>query len=279
MKLSVFPAIRGFTLVEVMVASAVLSVFGLVIFALLSVGTILGAKNTAVNVAHEQARTAMLQMTQDLHAAVSPLELVDVNGKGLALNPDGSLNNGPAEGIAFQLLISGPLRVVADAAAGTSTITVDTTGATIPIVGERLIIRTHSIEADISAVSGNNAARILTLVDDQGNPYKLPVPIIGSAASHITGIVNHHCSYIVVNGALQWTGPTTKKTFAVLGNDITNPKPFTTPVTPTGSSDLRFVAAIDLSTADSNYSNRGFKSANILLNGRIPSRAQLTDGL
>ena len=59
-------------------------------------------------------------------------------------------------------------------------------------------------------------------------------------------------------------------------NDITNPKPFSTPNTPAGALYYRFVAAIDLSTSDLNYSNRGFKSANILLNGQVPLRTRLT---
>ena len=48
------------------------------------------------------------------------------------------------------------------------------------------------------------------------------------------------------------------------------------PLTPAGALYYRFVAAINLSTADMQYSNRGFKSANILLNGQVPMRARLT---
>jgi hypothetical protein len=40
-------------------------VLGLVIFSLLNIGTVLGAKNTAMNTAHQQARTAMLKMIDD----------------------------------------------------------------------------------------------------------------------------------------------------------------------------------------------------------------------
>jgi hypothetical protein len=43
-----------------------------------------------------------------------------------------------------------------------------------------------------------------------------------------------------------------------------------------GASYYRFVAAIDLSTSDVNYTNRGYKSANILLNGQVPQKARLT---
>jgi hypothetical protein len=59
-------------------------------------------------------------------------------------------------------------------------------------------------------------------------------------------------------------------------NDITNPTPFSIPVTPAGSLYYRFVSAIDLSTADLQYNNRGFKSANVLLNGQVPMKTKLT---
>jgi len=67
-----------------------------------------------------------------------------------------------------------------------------------------------------------------------------------------------------------------KKSFAVLGSDITSPLPFSTPQTPAGALYYRFVSAVNLSTADLNYSNRGFKAANIFLNGQIPMKARLT---
>jgi hypothetical protein len=78
---------------------------------------------------------------------------------------------------------------------------------------------------------------------------------------------------------LDWSGPNFKKTFttAVLGQNITNAKPFSIPTTQAGAPITGSVAAIDLSTADNTYSNRGFKAANILLSGQIPARANLLE--
>src|ERR1700736_4939306 len=75
----------GLTLVEMMVTTVLIGVLGLVIFSLLNMGTILGAKNTAVNTAHQQARVAMLQMVQDLHSAISLPYLIDVDSNGNAV--------------------------------------------------------------------------------------------------------------------------------------------------------------------------------------------------
>ena len=97
-------AIHGLTLIEVTMALGLLGVFGIAVYSMLNIGMILGAKNTAVNTAHQQARTAMLQMIQDLHSAVSLPALSDVNHVPL-VNP---APNTAAPGISFQLWSTGP---------------------------------------------------------------------------------------------------------------------------------------------------------------------------
>ena len=57
---------RGTTLLELSIAMSLVGAIGLSIYSLLNVGMILGAKNSAVNTAHQQARVAMLQLVQDL---------------------------------------------------------------------------------------------------------------------------------------------------------------------------------------------------------------------
>ncbi len=259
---------EGMSLMELTVALALVGVFGLAVYSLLNVGMILGAKNTAVNTAHQQARTAMLQMVQDLHSAISLPALTDENGVPL-VNP---APNTPAAGISFQLWSAGPYRICADSAVSSPTVDIQTSnGATAPVVGQRLIVETHQIEENITAVGNLGSGKYrLTLA----NP--LTVPISGTGSYNICCFIADRCSYTVKNGALRWDGPTTRKAFAILGNDIISPTPFSTPSTPAGALYYRFVAAINLSTSDSHYSRRGFKSANILLNGQVPMRARLT---
>jgi hypothetical protein len=264
-------SVRAATLFELSIALSLIGTIGLAIYSMLNVGLILGAKNTAVNTAHQQARVAMLQLVQDLHSCVSLPALCDVNSVPL-VNP---APNTPAPGISFQLWAGGPYQIIADAAIGSSVIQIQLTGTdTIPQVGERLIIESHEIEQDITAVTslgGNKynitlASPIAAAISGTGSPTFYNIPCF----------ITVRCSYVVKNGALEWHGPTIKKAFAVLGNDITSANPFSIPSTPAGALYYRFVAAIDLSTADSDYSNRGFKSANILLNGQVPMRARLT---
>ena len=262
---------RGATLLELSIAMSLIGVIGLAIYSMLNVGMILGAKNTAVNTAHQQARVAMLQLVQDIHSAVSLPALTDTNSVPIG-------NPGPgtkAAGISFQLWAGGPYQICADAAATSSVIQVQLLASdVIPQVGERVIVKSHQIEQDITNVT-----------DLGGLKYNLTVAApIGVAIEgtdsptfyNIPCFISDRCSYVVKNGALEWHGPTQRKAFAVLGNDIISTTPFSFPSTPGGALYYRFVAAIDLSTADTKSTNRGFKSANILLNGQVPMRARLT---
>lgn len=257
--------IKGYTLVEFVISGGILGIVGLALYSLLSVNTILGAKNTAMNTAHQQARTAMVQMLKDLHSAVSLPSLADANGNAVA-------GAGPAAGITFQEWSSGPHKITSDAATGQSQINLTLTSGSgpTPVVGQRLVVPTHQIEDDIKAVSGTAGNFTVTL------SHNLPVAVTGTGTYMIVCFVTDRCSYTVAGGNLQWQGPNAKKTYRVLGNDITSPTPFGTPLTPAGALYTRFVSAINLSTSDAAYSNRGFKSANIFLNGQVPMKARLT---
>jgi type II secretory pathway pseudopilin PulG len=256
---------QGYTLLELSISTGIIAAVGLAVYSLLSINTILGAKNTAVNTAHQQARTAMMQMLQDLHSSISLPSLVDTAGSTV-------VGAGPAAGISFQEWSSGPHQINTDASTNQNQITLTLTpgAGPAPVVGQRLIVPTHQIEDDITAVSGTNNALTVTLA------HNLPVAIAGTGSYTIVAFVSDRCSYIITNGSLKWQGPTTRKSFAVLGSDITSPTPFSLPVTPAGALYYRFVSAINLSTSDPTYSNRGFKAANIFLNGQVPMKARLT---
>jgi prepilin-type N-terminal cleavage/methylation domain-containing protein len=255
---------RGFSLIELLVAIAIFAVVGLVLYSLVSFTMILGAKNAAINTAHQQARAAMVRMQQDLHSAVSTPYLVDANGNQVT-------GAGPAAGISFQKWFSGPHLFVSDAGAGQNQIIIKiTSGQATPVVGQRVIMPSHQIEDDITAVSGSTDDLTLTLA------HNLPVAVTGTSTYSIACFITERCSYTVVSGALDRQAPTTSNVLSVIGRSITTAAPFSTPTAATGSLYSRFVAAINLSTADSNFTNRGFKSANIYLNGQVPTKGHLT---
>jgi prepilin-type N-terminal cleavage/methylation domain-containing protein len=280
MKLS--PRTRGLTLVEMMVTLILVSIVGLVVYSILYTSTVLGAKNTAMNFSHQQARVAMMDMIQDLHSAVSLPALANATGTAY---PSPAPTN--AEGIAFQKWSSGPHQIKSDAAAGQNQIKLNLTTGTgnpTPVVGQHLIIPAYEIEADITAVGGNNGNFVVTLANIYGPALTpavtypvstLPLAIngTGSSAGDVICFVTDRCSYTVANNTLSWNW---KGNTHTAGNDITNSAPFSTPLTPAGALYYRFVAAINLSTSDLAYSNRGYKSANILLNGQVPLKVRLT---
>jgi hypothetical protein len=265
----------GLTLVELSVTIGLVGVLGLVLYALLSMGTILGAKNTAVNTAHQQARVAMLEMIQNLHSAISLPTLQGVVGtqaSGIAFQQWGSA---PLNGV--NTANGGPHKIKLDAATGQPVITLKITdGQAIPLVGQRLIVPTHQIEDDITAISGTRDNLAVTLA----NNLTVAIKGTGSSAGDVVCYITDRCSYNVVRVAdgppaqykLQWTKQGTRDVV----NDITNPTPFSIPSTPAGAAYYRFVSAIDLSTSDPHYSNRGYKAANIMLNGQVPFKARIT---
>ena len=167
----------------------------------------------------------MVQMLQDLHSAVSLPYLV---------NKDGTTANQtqPAAGISFQELSSGPHKITADATTSQNQVSLRLTpqngGTPTVSVGQRLIIPTHQIEDDITAVSGSGSNVTVTLA------HNLPVAISGTTTYMIVALITDRCAYTVANSSLQWQGSTAKKSFAVLGSDITSDLPFSIPQTAGG---------------------------------------------
>ncbi len=251
------------------------------VYSLLNITMVLGAKNTALNVAHQQARIAMIDMLQDIHSAVSLPALSDLNGNPYPLPAPSA-----APGISFQEWSSGPHKIINDANIGNTQISIALTpnAGPTPVAGQRLIIPAYQIEADIASIASSSPSNFkinLTNISGPAVPNvtyptnSLPVAIKGtdSSAGDTICFVTDRCSYTVVGSTLTWKWKGNVRTAA---SDITNLTPFSTPTTPAGALYYRFVAAIDLSTSDHQYSNRGYKSANILLNGQVPFKARLT---
>src|SRR5438552_2351682 len=121
-------------------------------------GTNHGAKNTPINTAHQHAQMAMLQMVQDLHSAISLPQLIDANGSPVAA-PSPGASPGTAQGISFQLWSQGPYRVAGDRTASDNTVAIEAPAVNpAPLPGQRLIVPTHQIEDDITAVAGPSNA-------------------------------------------------------------------------------------------------------------------------
>lgn len=260
----------GLTLVEMMITTVLIGALGLIIYSLLSTGTILGAKNTAVNTAHQQARAALLQMTQTLHSAVSVPQL-------LYTSPTPTPVPGvipPAEGISFQSWANGPYQIIADTTDAWQTVSISVTGTPTPPtpkVGQRLIIPGYEVESDIRAVSGAAPGNVTLTLTPPSAPSPTPVPITGTGNPtkyNIPCFITDRCSYLVNSkGALESRKPASSTTPSILATGIANLQPFTL---------SNGAVVIALSSFDSKSTKRGFKSSDLGLTETVPIRANLT---
>lgn len=118
----------GFTVAEMMVAVGVLGLLGLVFFSVLKSGIVLYAKNTAVNIAHQEAREGINRLTRDIHASVSMPQLcnLDITTNPVSLpapNPSPTPISGVAVGpmfaaVTFQNVANGPNYIWKDPPSG-----------------------------------------------------------------------------------------------------------------------------------------------------------------
>jgi len=272
---------RGFTLAEVMVSTAIMTVVGLMIFLILNSGMVLYAKNTAVNTAHQQARAGVDQMLQNIHSSVSIPQLVDSNLQPITTIIDGSGSPVQAPGISFQSFAAGPFPVVVDALATDTSVTLNCPGYT-PGAGARLNIPAFGIEFDIASttVSGANLRYNL------GQAIGTAIDIVGTGIEggtgttySITAFITARKSYAVVGGDLRYYPTNDLNAYKVITRNITSPTPFSIPLTP-GSPPTpqnRYVAAVDLSAVDANTSQRGYGAVNMFLSSKIPFRCKLTN--
>ena len=265
----------GFTMVETMITVSISAIVGGMIFLVLTSGMNLYAKNTAVNVAHQQARTGVDQLLQNIHGSVSVPQLVDAN-----LVPTGG--SGPAAGVAFQRFEAGPFPVVAFASAAATSIDLasGTPGAYTPSPKARLIIAPHKIELDIASSSdlGNGKRRY-----NFASPIGANLNIQGNGQETngyaITAFTTFRASYAVVGSELRYFPTNDVNNYRVITRNITasSALPFTIPASTGGAMQNRYVAAINITTADPKFSARGYAAVNMFINSSIPFRSRLTN--
>jgi hypothetical protein len=151
----------GFTSAEMVVATLVMAILGIVFLNVLNSGMILYAKNTAVNSAHEAAREGINRLTRDIHAAVSVPQLRN-SSHDTTYTATGSFTvasstpvNGvapTAAGISFQNVVQGSPDYVWQDPNSATVILIKDPGDQ-PTAGMRLIVPFWGIEDDIAKVT------------------------------------------------------------------------------------------------------------------------------
>lgn len=280
MRLALQRARRGFTLAEILVTMGIMMLVGLIVFLVLNTGMVLYAKNTAVNSAHQQARAGVDQMLANIHSSVSIPALLDGN-----LNPISELDsNGQpvsAEGISFQTFDAGPFPVVMSANATDTSIILYCPGYTPPS-NARLNIPSHSIEYDISSTAPYGLARQFNLATaSMGIGTAVTISGLGlegypGVAYIITAFITTRKSYAVVGSELRYYPTNNLANYKVITRNIISQKPFTVPIL-SGGLQNRFVAAVNLSTVEPNFTQRGYAAVNMFISSLIPFRSRLTN--
>jgi prepilin-type N-terminal cleavage/methylation domain-containing protein len=269
---------RGFTLPEMLVTMSIMTLVGLMIFLVLNSGMVLYAKNTAVNSAHQQARAGVDQMLANLHSSVSIPQLTDTN-----LQPVSEVDsNGqplPAAGISFQTFNAGPYPVVLDASASSTSIILYCPGY-VPPTNARLNIPSHNIELDIVSSVGVASYRQFTLA----SPIGTAVDIAASGIEGQSGVtyvipafITTRLSYAVIGAELRYYPTHDLANYKVLTRNIISQTPFTIPILPGGGLQNRYVAAVNLSTVEPNFTQRGYAAVNMFVSSLIPFRCRLTN--
>jgi len=276
------PHSPGYSLVELLISLGIFSAVGLLVLLIMNSGLNLYAKNTALNTAHQQARAGVEQMLANVHSSVSIPQLVDAN-----LQPVASLDvNGQpvyAAGVSFQRFLAGPFPVVANASATDTSIVLYCPGFALP-PNARLNIPSHSIEYDVisTTVTGSNLRFNLATPVTSGIGRDITIAgtgIEGGAGTTyiITAFITARVSYAVVGTELRYFPTNNSGSYRVITRNVISPTPFTVPLSPGGTLQNQFLAAADLSTAEPNFTNRGYAAVNMCISSMISFRCRLTN--
>ena len=164
----------GFTLTDSAVSTALAVALGSIAIYLVSNASILYAKNTAENAAHDQNRIAVNRLVRDIHSATSIPQLGHIeSGNKLATAPAGSWmpygtnvtfvadgGVGPAAGISFKKMGSstnpngGPFKVRNDPG-NKDLIQIDSGTGNPPYIGTELIFPYYNMEGTVNKVTSN----------------------------------------------------------------------------------------------------------------------------
>jgi hypothetical protein len=296
----------AFTLHEIMVAVGCATVASIMLFGILNVSTVLYAKVTSINLAHDEARLAVNRLVNDIHKAVSQPQLWDASATttaGLvkldpAVPPPGfDPKKVQASCVSFQLVPpnGGPYEVKNDPG-NANMIQIQTmVNGFDPKPGMRLIIPMYDIENDLIQVtsesqSGQNHRNVWMANEEEKIPKsKGGTKIMTYFTTRVfyaveNGSLNTYASGVNGNGILvpalvggklvirNKDGTAAKPT--TIARYVTSPQPFSAPSYP----DRRYIG-VNLTTEESRYSNRGYKAVNTLVAGSIPYRARLCDSL
>lgn len=299
---------KAFTLVELMVASAMFAIFSVGVMAYASSALRMAARNLATNHSHEAARGSLERLLSEGHKSASRFQLITFNGTTYT-DVDETVSgdrdaytqqyvSARANGVRFMRLAGGPYKLTGNGTCSTIA-TTDTTlefdfggSGYTPRVGDKLQIPLLTREFDIVAPAPTHTSggrwmvtlssavgySIITSSGTTNSGLDLTDPVI-------VGLFFQRVGYTVLNNQLRFhphlTGPPYPATVAaddvptVIARNVTSPKPFGL-LFPAASGSLSDATnlRVSLESYDTQYSARLFLNGTTTLQAVIPSRNQ-----
>lgn len=279
----------AFTLVELIVATAVFAGVTMALMSFSQTSLQLFARNLSVNHSHEAVRTSDLQMLRDFHDSASAFRLMSFNGTTYTdLDPAVTTDVDPltqkfisarGNAVRFRRLAGGPYKLTANTTAASTNLTFDFSVGTslpyIPQVGDKVVIPVISREFTISAVptvpTTGSRTGIVTVSATGGIGFTIDTTTTGNVT---TGYFYREVAYSVYGGNLRYHKnftSTNKTSFVVVRDKLTSTQPFAL-LYPSSTGQVEDGALrISLEAYDPNYTGRKFSNGTTTLQAVIPA--------
>jgi len=259
----------GFSLIEVLVATTCIGLISTVMWALLNFGMNMFARNVRVNMAHQQARNGTMRVIRDLHQSISIPQLVDVNFQPVT-------TAGPAAGVTFQIVTSGPFEIDNDPTSPQLLqVATPRPNPSPPAIGDHMVVLDYNIETDIVDVTaagvGTNHWNIFLTNNDETR-------IQTKTGSFVVCYITRRVGYMVNGGELRFYSNLIKtpSQYYVVAHNVTSSTPFSIPLNGTGTPENRYVS-VNITATDPSFSNRGYQYTGMqMVDACVPYRCQVT---
>lgn len=269
---------HAFTLVELIVATAVFAGVTVAMLTFSSVAVRLFARNLSVNHSHDSIRIADQDMLRDLHDAASAFRLMSFDGTTYTdISPaattdvdklTGKFVSARGNAVRFRRRAGGPFKMTASTTVDSTDLTFNFSGSGYtPQVGDKVVLPLISREFGIIDVP---SAGVVTISDAGGVGFSIDATTAGNVT---TGYFYREVAYSVWGGALRYhkNFTSTNKTSSVPVRDkITSTQPFGL-LYPTATGQVETGALrVSLEAYDPNYTGRKFSNGTATLQAIIP---------
>ena len=277
--------LHAFTMVELIVATAVFSGVTIALMTFSQTSLRLFARNLSVNHSHEAVRTSDLQMLRDLHDSASDFVLMNFDGTTYTdLSPALTTDVDPltqrlisarGNAVRFRRLAGGPYKLTANTTPASTNLTFDfSVGVALPYVpqvGDKVVLPLISREFTITAVPmvPTTGSRTGTVTVSGTSPLGFTITVAGNVT---TGYFYREVAYSVAGGNLRYHKnftSTNKTTFVQVRDKVTSTQPFGLLAPIAGEPPIPALR-ISLEAYDPNYTGRKFSNGTATLQAVIP---------